>query len=245
MRAEAGFCQQEEESPPRRTHGVPHPAQAHPEPLEERKVCPRAKPSARASASLRVSDPPPPPRLPPAPASSSSCSLPASPSSPPSARWRLQVRAGPRRGTHSLAPPPRAAAAPCRTRSRAGRGTRRRARGMKLGARGPRSPGVVEPGAARAMELGGPGGPPPLLPGLLLLLGAALLPGKFRGAELDRSRGSGVRDPEARRGKAGGCGAKPRVRAAGRAATEIPPSSRGARCPSAQAEPGQEGVTLR
>jgi len=143
--------------------------------------------SPRALSRLAVH--PPPPllpvlALPPAP---SSC--PSSPSSSPAGG--RQVRAGQRRGAHS----PRSRSGSRRRSLREERPsealrTERPARrgGHEVGCSGSSEQGRGRAGsrphlepALCAMELGGPG-TSPLPPLLLLLLGAGLLPGKFRGA---------------------------------------------------------------
>lgn len=70
-----------------------------------------------------------------------------SPSSPLAGGWRQQVRAGPRRGAHNLELPPRRRAPRDELQSLAW-GRVAAARGMKLGARGSRSGGAAQPGAA-------------------------------------------------------------------------------------------------
>jgi hypothetical protein len=70
-----------------------------------------------------------------------------SPSSPLAGGWRLQVRAGPRRGAHNLELPPRRRTPRDELRSPVW-GRAAATRGMKLGARGSRSGGAVLPGAA-------------------------------------------------------------------------------------------------
>lgn len=71
-----------------------------------------------------------------------------SPSFPHAGGWRQQVRAGPCRGAHNLELPPRRRAPRDELRSPAW-GRAAAARGMKLGARGSRSGGAAQSGAAR------------------------------------------------------------------------------------------------
>lgn len=89
--------------------------------------------------------------------------------------------------------------------------------------------------AARcAMELGGPGAPP------LPLLGASLLPGKFRGAGGVRFRpfqgGPGSPEPEGGELPSGGCAQR------GSRGGSLTSRRRG--CPAAPAEQGKNGVNL-
>lgn len=80
--------------------------------------------------------------------SSRPLSPPFSPSpSSPLAGWRQQVRAGPRRGAHNLELPPRRRTPRDELRNPAW-GRAAAALGMKLGARGSRSGGAAQPGAA-------------------------------------------------------------------------------------------------